>query len=214
MENSNASSGHITLTLYGTGSEFIQGFISEEEYQNFKRFQMDKLILDDGEGWLAFLEENRENGSFELVKEEYWDYNEVSHFTGLNLRQFTLQVADENDQPLGSYTAKEFREAFEESCEENSLNVSQAYGKALEFKQEDCLVTYQSEEKITMTFTLPNVSGFDPLKLGFRLVCTDEMGYGHPDYGDFCLGIVYDGIIYDDPEFSSYGGQVNVYFER
>ena len=54
---------------------------------------------------------------------------------------------------------------------------------------------------------------FDPLKLGFRIVCTDEMGYTTPDYGDFCLGIIYDGRVYDDPEFTSFGGSVHVFFE-
>jgi hypothetical protein len=38
------------------------------------------------------------------------------------------------------------------------------------------------------------------------------MGYATTDYGDFCLGIVYDGVQFDDPEFLSYGGSFDVYF--
>jgi hypothetical protein len=36
--------------LKDEGSEFVQGFISVEEDQNFKKFQFGTLILDDGEG--------------------------------------------------------------------------------------------------------------------------------------------------------------------
>lgn len=45
-----------------------------------------------------------------------------------------------------------------------------------------------------------------------ELESTDEMGNG-VDYGDYALGIVYDGEKYDEVRHSSLGGSFSVYFE-
>lgn len=73
-------------------------------------------------------------------------------------------------------------------------------------------MTYKSLENLTFIFHIHNHFEFDPEKLGILKVSIDEMANG-VDYGDYALGIVYEGEKYDEVDHSSLGGSFAVYFE-
>ena len=203
----------IKIILNGIGSEVVQGLISHEELREFNQFVLNNSFSNKSEAWIAYLEEKGlEGGMLEEIKQYYWDYNDVSHFTGINLDELTIEVYSGDDKLLFSSTYQDFRDDYEDFLEENSLNNSEEYGKYFYPKTSDCLVTYKSQENLTFTFQIHNHSDFDPEKLGIVKVSTDEMGNGI-DYGDYVLGIVYDGEKYDEVDHSSLGGSFSVYFE-
>jgi uncharacterized protein YdhG (YjbR/CyaY superfamily) len=195
------------------GSEVVQGLLTKEEFSEFMKFTHGNTFSNKSEAWIAYLEEKWLESTSEEIKEYYWDYNDVSHFTGINLEKLTIEVYSDDEKLLFSSTYQDFRDDYEDFLEENELNSSEGYGKYFYPKTSDCLVTYKSQENLTFTFQIHKHSEFDPEKLGIIRVSTDEMGNG-TDYGDYVLGIVYDGEKYDEVDHSSFGGDYEVYFEK
>jgi len=202
---------HVKVVLRGKGSEFIQGFISQEEYKLYKEFKSKDSYFDDSDAWIAYLEYLADSEK-PPQKEAYYDYNEISHFTGINLEDLIIEVYNLKDENVMTMDYEKFNDEYEDSLEENSFNDYETYGKYVNPKKTGCLVTYKSTESFKFSYTIPNIVDFNPLKLRLKIVSTDGMGYG-VDYGDFCLGIIYDGITYDDNDQSSFGGNVSVYFD-
>jgi hypothetical protein len=202
----------LKIILSGKGSELVQGFITKEEYEQFNQFKSNNLLLNNDIAWLAYLESKSEDFTNPSTKENYWDYNDVSHFTGINLDDLRIEVFTENDVLIFSTTYDNFMDLFEDTLEDLSINKSEQYGNYFYPKTTEIIVTYRSIEKFSFEFQLSTSNDFDPKKLGMIRVSTDEMGYG-TDYGDYTLGIVYDGAIYDDVDHASFGGSTYVYFE-
>lgn len=202
----------IKIILNGIGSEVVQGLISLEELSEFNKYVLNNSFSNKSEAWIAYLEEKGLVGMSEEVKQDYWDYNDVSHFTGINLEELTIEVYSGDDKLLFSSTYQDFENDYEDFLEENAQNNSEEYGKYFYPKPSACLVTYKSREHLTFPFQIHKHSEFDPEKLGIVIVSTDEIGNG-VDYGDYALGIVYDGEKYDEVRHSSLGCSFSVYFE-
>lgn len=196
----------IRVKLIGQGSEFIQGLISEEEFDEYVAFEKDLQRLYRVDSWILFL--NKRKGK------DYWEYNDVSHFTGIEYgNTFSIEIIDEENQPILKYDSEAFLEEFEESIEDFSKNDSERFGKWVVGETEDHLVTYQSIENMVMDFKIPTDQKFDPSLLGFITVSTDEMGLGS-DYGDFILGITYDGMDYEYENLDTKPKQQHIDFNR
>jgi hypothetical protein len=202
----------LKIIITGIGSEFIQGLISQEKYKDFIKFKSNNQFGDDTEAWIEYLETIDKDSNPDQIKENYWDYNDVSHFTGIDLDDLIMEVYTKGNQLLYSTNYEDFKGENEDSVEQNSINSSNEYGKYFYPKTPECLVTYKSREKFTFTFQIENSTDFDPKKLGFQKVSTDEMGNGD-DYGDYTIGIIYGDIVYDDLDQSTFGGSVSIYFE-
>jgi hypothetical protein len=199
----------IKIVLYGKGSEFVQGLITQDEFKIYQDFKDKNNLKDDEVAWPAFLEEKSISAERETDKSQYWDYDDVSRFTGINLDSMEIVIYDDNNEVIDTYDYSGFAMQFEESINKNSKILTKNYGKHLSGKQSDCLVTYMTTEKCKYGFVLPDTSDFDPVKLGFTIVATDEMGNAE-DYGDFCLGIIYNGIVYKENYFETFGGSEEI----
>ena len=69
---------NIEVNLSWEGSEFNQGLISKEEYNNW-------LELKDNIFWNQFCEDN-------LEKDGYWDISDVSSFTAINRDLLKIEI--------------------------------------------------------------------------------------------------------------------------
>jgi hypothetical protein len=187
---------NIEINFSGTGSEFNQGFISKEVYNNW-------LKLKDTVSWNKFCVEN-------LEKDGYWEISDVSSFTAINIDFLKIEIKVENEiYFVGDYN--EFIERFfeEEGEVPNSKNISNIYGtnnfpknwnsffNPEEFnKREKILTTSKTIEIFNVSEKLSIKPVLNINKFGFLVLSTDEMGYGI-DHGDFVIGFTYyDEIVY------------------
>lgn len=202
-----SSSNFKTLIIKceGSASEFCQGFISQNQYKEWLEFNtpfgVTLISL-----WDDFCKE-------QLFLEGYWEVNNVSHFTAVHLDYCTIEIWLHDSKIFkGSYD--EFREFFndEDVFEANCVNESKDYG-SWEFpknakypewlreraknlvKQEQVLVTIQTDEYFSVEVEIQLEKEFDINRLGIIRLSTDEMGFGL-DYGDFINGIVYNKTPY------------------
>jgi hypothetical protein len=190
----------LSVKCEGPASEFCQGFISQEYYKawlDFNNPYSNSLISP----WDDFCREI-------LGIDGYWEVNDISHFTAINLDYCKLEIQLEDKLIFeGSYDS--FKELFdeEENFELNSINESKEYGSWVfpnnaEYhkwlrqrannliNQEQILVTIQTDEYFSVEEEIQLEEEFDINKMGVILLCTDEMGYG-VCFGDFIKGIVY-----------------------
>jgi len=202
-----SSSNFKTLSVKceGAASEFCQGFLSQENYKawlNFNNPYSFSMISP----WDDFCKE-------ELSLDGYWEVNNVSHFTAINIDHCNIEIKlDDKLIFKGSYNS--FRELFDEEdvLEANCINESKDYGsweypENAEYpewlrerannlvRQEQVLVTTQTDEYFSVEEEIQLKEEFDFNKLGVILLCTDQMGFGL-DFGDFINGVVYNKISY------------------
>lgn len=195
----------IKIKCEGPGSEFCQGFISKENYKAWLDFN-NPYGFSMISPWDDFCRE-------ELELDGYWEVNNVSHFTAIHLDHCNIEMLLEDKVVFkGSYDS--FRELFEEEdiIESNSINESKEYG-SWEFpknadysewlrerannlvKQEQVLVTVQTDEYFTVEELIQIEGEFDINKMGVIRLSTDEMGFGI-DFGDYIKGVVYNQTPY------------------
>lgn len=184
----------------GPATEFCQGFISQENYKAWLNFKNYKSISGNCH-WDDFCRE-------ELSIEGYWEVNNVSHFTAINIAHCNLEIQLEDRLVFkGSY--ERLRELFEEEdiFEANHINESKDYGN-WEFpknakypewlrdrannlvNQKQVLVTTQTDEYFSVVEDIQLKEEFNLNRLGTIQLSTDEMGFG-VDFGDFINGLVY-----------------------
>ena len=83
QQNKNSNGNvNIEINFSGTGSEFNQGFISKEEYNNW--LELKNTVL-----WNKFCVEN-------LEKDGYWEISDVSSFTAINIDFLKIEIKVEN----------------------------------------------------------------------------------------------------------------------
>jgi len=195
----------LKIKCKGPASEFCQGFISQENYKAWLDFN-NPYSFSMISPWDDFCKE-------ELSLDGYWEINNVSHFTAINIDHCSIEIQlDDESIFKGSYDS--FRELFdeEETFESNSINESKDYGswefpKNAEYPewlrerannlagQEQVLVTTQTDEYFSVEEEIQLEEEFNINKLGIIRLSTDEMGFG-VDFGDFINGIVYNKTPY------------------
>jgi hypothetical protein len=195
----------LTIKCTGKASEFCQGFISQDNYKAWIDFN-NPYCFSMISPWDDFCKE-------ELGLDGYWEVNNVSHFTAIDLNHCNLEI-QLNDELIfkGSYDS--FKKLFEEeeTHESTSINESRNYGswefpKNAEYPEwlqkrannlinvEQVLVTIKTDEYFSVEVEIKLEEEFDINKMGVILLCTDEMGFG-VDFGDFINGIVYNKTSY------------------
>ena len=181
----------IEVNLSGAGSEFNQGLISKEEYNNW-------LELKDNIFWNQFCEDN-------LEKDGYWEISDVSSFTAINRDFLKIEIKINNKSFFNGSFDKLIDKYFDEEGEIlNSKNESGIYGannlpdnwdtffKNEEFSKRDkVLVTTKTSENFSVNGELKISGDFNIKKFGLIVLSTDEMGYG-VDFGDYVLGFRYE----------------------
>ncbi len=110
----------IKIVLYGKGSEFVQGLITQDEFKIYQDFKDKNNLKDDEVAWPAFLEEKSISAERETDKSQYWDYDDVSRFTGINLDSMEIVIYDDNNEVIDTYDYSGFAMQFEESINKNS----------------------------------------------------------------------------------------------
>lgn len=178
--------GEVKITLSGTGSEFIQGFISKEQARIFQ-----EKYGNSASNWDQFCVE-------ELDLQGYFELPSISHATGILKDKLDLKIEfGENVIFEGNY-ADYFQKYFAEEYEnENDLNLSRDYGKYLpELESTDLLVSVATVESFHYEITLAPTAIFIPQNLGVKYVAVDEFGLGTIDM-DLVLGLCYSNVQYD-----------------
>lgn len=178
--------GEVKITLSGTGSEFIQGFISKEQARIFQ-----EKYGNSASNWDQFCVE-------ELDLQGYFELPSISHATGILKDKLDLKIEfGENVIFEGNY-ADYFQKYFGEEYEnENDLNLSRDYGKYLpELESTDLLVSVATVESFHYEITLAPTAIFIPQNLGVKYVAVDEFGLGTIDM-DLVLGLCYSNVQYD-----------------
>ena len=82
LQSTNSDNNDVEVNFSGMGSEFNQGLISKEEYNNW-------LELKDNIFWNQFCEDN-------LEKDGYWDISDVSSFTAINRDFLKIEIKINN----------------------------------------------------------------------------------------------------------------------
>ena len=121
----------------------------------------------------------------------YFEFNKAAHLTGLTNEQASIKF-EINKKIIfnGNYFDLQ-KELFEDDFQ-NNKNVSKNYGKhILSQKENKFLITTRTFEnfEVSQNFTTKE---FEFHKFGFIVASSDELGYG-TDYGDFILGLIYEG---------------------
>jgi len=190
----------LKVYISGPGSEFNQGFISNNDYNEWIN-NKEKLVQTYSEIqislWNQFCIDY-------LEMDGYWDISDVSAFTALQFDQAFIKIYIEDKLFFSGKISDLMNKYFDEDEIKKSKNVSKDYGKSFLPKDWDNFFTPESfnkrNKKLVTTLTLENfeVSGllefkssFDINKFGLITVSTDEMGYGI-DYGDYIIGFTYD----------------------
>lgn len=181
----------IEVNLSAMGSEFNQGLISKEEYNNW-------LKLKDNIFWNQFCEDN-------LEKDGYYEISDVSSFTAINIDFLKIEIKINNKSFFSGGFDELIDKYFSEEDEIlNSKNESSIYGannlpdnwdtffKNEEFnKRNKVLVTTKTSEDFSVNGELKISGDFNIKKFGLIVLSTDEMGYG-VDFGDYVLGFRYE----------------------
>jgi len=190
----------LKVYISGPGSEFNQGFISNNDYNEWIN-NKEKLVQTYSEIqislWNQFCIDY-------LEMDGYWDISDVSAFTALQFDQAFIKIYIEDKLFFSGKISDLMNKYFDEDEIKKSKNVSKDYGKSFLPKDWDNFFTPESSnkrnKKLVTTLTVENfeVSGllefkssFDINKFGLITVSTDEMGYGI-DYGDYIIGFTYD----------------------
>ena len=206
----------LKVYISGPGSEFNQGFISKNDYNEWienkemlsQTYSVIQISL-----WNQFCVNH-------LGKDGYWDINDVSAFTALQFDKAFIEIYIEDKLFFSGKISDLMNKYFDEDEIKKSKNVSKDYGKSFLPEDWDNFFTPESfnkrNKKLVTTLTAENfeVSGllefkssFDINKFGLITVSTDEMGYGI-DYGDYIIGFTYDNSdVYF--EFPGGVGQLN-----
>lgn len=176
----------IDIKLEGLGHELCQDTIEKEKYESYKNNYDD---------WNVFCAD-------ELGLDGYWDFNNISHITGLTTDNCTITIRINGENLFeGDYWALQ-EKLFEDDSPENNKNVSKDYGKHIDKENDKYLVTTRTSEFFEIHDNI-SIENFDVFKLGFLMASTDELGYGY-DYGDYFLGFRYD----DEDYYFEYPGGV------
>jgi len=193
-------SKQLKIYISGPGSEFNQGFISKNDYnewiENKEKLSQTYSVIQISL-WNQFCVNH-------LEKDGYWDINDVSAFTALQFDQAFIEIYIEDNLFFSGKISDLMNKHFDEDEITKSKNVSKDYGKSFLPEDWDNFFTSESfnkrNKKLVTTLTAENfeVSGlvefkssFDINKFGLLVVTTDEMGYGI-DYGDYIIGFNYD----------------------
>jgi hypothetical protein len=178
--------GEVKITLSGTGSEFIQGFISKEQARIFQ-----EKYGNNASRWDQFCVE-------ELDLQGYFELPSISHATGILKDKLDLKIEFGEKVIFEGNYADYFQKYFGEEYEnENDLNLSRDYGKYLpELESTDLLVSVATVESFHYEITLPPTAIFIPQNLGVKYVAVDEFGLGTIDM-DLVLGLCYSNVQYD-----------------
>ena len=190
----------LKVNLSGPGSEFNQGFISKNDYNEWiekkemlsQTYSVIQISL-----WNQFCFDY-------LEKDGYWDISDVSAFTALQFDQAFIEIFIEDKLFFSGKISDLMNKYFDEDEITKSKNVSKDYGKYFFPEDWDNFFTPESfnkrNKKLVTTLTAENFevneelelkSSFDINKFGLIIVSTDEMGYGI-DYGDYIIGFTYD----------------------
>ena len=190
----------LKVYISGPGSEFNQGFISKNDYNEWienkemlsQTYSVIQISL-----WNQFCVNH-------LGKDGYWDINDVSAFTALRFDKAFIEIYIEDKLFFSGKISDLMNKYFDEDEIKKSKNVSKDYGKSFLPKDWDNFFTPESfnkrNKKLVTTLTTENFevnekaelkSSFDINKFGLLVVATDEMGYGI-DYGDYIIGFTYD----------------------
>lgn len=178
--------GEVKITLSGTGSEFIQGFISKEQARIFQ-----EKYGNSASNWDQFCVE-------ELDLQGYFELPSISHATGILKDKLDLKIEFGEKVIFEGNYADYFQKYFGEEYEnENDLNLSRDYGKYLpELESTDLLVSVATVESFHYEITLAPTAIFIPQNLGVKYVAVDEFGLGTIDM-DLVLGLCYSNVQYD-----------------
>ena len=183
----------IKIVFEGSGSEFNQGFITNDHYQKWLNYKEDPAA------WDEFCRQ-------ELGKDGYFDISEVSSFTGFDKYQLNIKIYF-NSKLQFSGTYEEFIQKYHEEDGDNPLNINESnnYGiykfpvngnwenffKSEEFESRDeKLVSTLTNEYFEINSEFEISENFDIYKIGFITLSTDEMGYGK-DFGDYIIDFTY-----------------------
>tara|TARA_X000000368_G_C23033978_1_gene713775 strand:- start:1503 stop:2156 length:654 start_codon:yes stop_codon:yes gene_type:complete len=190
----------LKVYISGPGSEFNQGFISKNDYNEWienkemlsQTYSVIQISL-----WNQFCINH-------LGKDGYWDINDVSAFTALRFDQAFIEIYIEDKLFFSGKILDLMSKHFDEDEITKSKNISKDYGKSFLPEDWDNFFTLESfnkrNKKLVTTLTTENFevnekaelkSSFDINKFGLLVVATDEMGYGI-DYGDYIIGFTYD----------------------
>jgi len=190
----------LEVFLSGFGSEFNQGFISKNDYNEWinnkeklaQTYSVIQISL-----WNQFCIDF-------LEKDGYWDISDISAFTALDKYQAFIEIYTNDKLFFSGKISDLMNKHFDEDEITKSKNVSKDYGKSFLPEDWDNFFTPESfnkrNNKLVTTLTVENfeVSGllefkssFDINKFGLITVSTDEIGYGI-DHGDYIIGFTYD----------------------
>lgn len=178
--------GEVKITLSGTGSEFIQGFISKEQARIFQ-----EKYGNSASNWDQFCVE-------ELDLQGYFELPSISHATGILKDKLDLKIEFGEKVIFEGNYADYFQKYFGEEYEnEHDINLSRDYGKYLpELESTDLLVSVATVESFHYEITLAPTAIFIPQNLGVKYVAVDEFGLGTIDM-DLVLGLCYSNVQYD-----------------
>ena len=174
LKNEN-SEFNIKISLKGIGNELCQDFLKHEDYEEFEKNYDD---------WDTFCKDK-------LGLDGYFEFNKAAHLTGLTNEQASIKF-EINKKVIfnGNYFDLQ-KELFEDDFQ-NNKNVSKNYGKhILSQKENKFLITTRTFENFEVSQNV-TTKEFEFHKFGFIVASSDELGYG-TDYGDFILGLIYEG---------------------
>lgn len=181
----------LEITISGYGGEFNQGHITREDYEKWKE-------ISNNSSWDEFCYN-------ELELDGYWEVNNISSFTGINLDYLNVKIVCNGNVFFEDTYKSLIQNHFQELGEmPNTKNMSSDYGKNLSHEitndtqsndsfsgRNKILVTMKTNEYFNVSAGIELDSEFNIEKLGFDILSTDEMGHG-VDYGDFIKNIRYE----------------------
>jgi len=178
-------SDEVEIEVKGTGNELCQDILEKKKYLDYKNNYND---------WNSFCTDS-------LDLDGYWEFNEVSHLTGVTLDEAKITI-NINGKTIfdGDYYSL-LEKHFDDDEPGNNKNTSKLYGRHISSEEDKYLITSRTLESFNVNHTISR-DKFEIQKLGFLIASTDELGYGK-DYGDFLMGIHYDG---EDIDFEYSGG--------
>jgi len=194
--------GKLKVLIYGTGSEFNQGFITKNDFEKWTKYNNEIMKTNPANQnnlWNQFCIDH-------LQKDGYWDISNVSSFTGLDFNKAHVEIYIDENVYFSGVISELILHHFKGDEIVNSKNVTKDFGNSFLpdewdnfFKEESFnarnkkLVTTKTDENFNLSGEIDFKFPFDIKKFGLILVSSDEMGYGI-DYGDFIKGFRYDDL--------------------